>query len=172
MYNAAFRARSLVALAAVLAALTVSLLAAAPRASADTQQACGYDGKTYYACLRFDYIGYLWYQGVAFLHVNLPQQYARDVIACGGDFKATIWGDDDDPGDDFIRTMVLDPSAPPTVDYAGILVSFYAPNLYYDQLDEDDGTDELYVRISYLDCHTGLTRTFKSSNYVSNFGWG
>ena len=172
MHNPALRARSLVALAAVLAALAVSWLAAAPRASADTQQACGYDGKTYYACLRFDYTGYLWWKGVAFLHVNLPQQYARDIISCGGDFKATIWGDDDDPGDDFIRTMVLDPATPPQVDYAGILVSFIAPDIHNSQLDEDDGTDELYASISYWDCHTGLTRTFRSSDYVASFGWG
>jgi hypothetical protein len=171
MHNPVLRARSLVALAATLAALTVSLLAAAPRASA-AQQACGYDGTTYYACLRFDPLPYLWWNGVAFLHVNMPQQYAREIIACGGDFKAKIWGDDDDPGDDFIRTMVLDPAAPPTVDYAGILVNFIAPTIANDQLDEDDGADELYVETSFRDCHTGLTRTFRSSDYKANFGWG
>jgi len=162
-------ARSLVALAAV----AVSMLAAAPRASADVQQACGYDGTTYYNCLRFDYTGYLWWKGVSFLHVNMPQQYAREIIACGGDFRAKIWGDDDgEAGDDPIRDMALDPAAPPTVDYAGLLVSFVAPNISNDQLDEDDGTDELYVKTSFRDCHTGLTRTFKSSNYVASFGWG
>jgi len=82
----------------------------------------------------------------------MPQQYAREIIACGGDFRAKIWGDDDGE--------------------AGILVSFVAPNISNDQLDEDDGTDELYVKTSFRDCHTGLTRTFKRSNYVANFGWG
>jgi hypothetical protein len=169
MHNPALRARLL----AALAVIAVSLLAAAPRASADTQtQACGYDGKTYYACLRFDYVGYLWWNGAAVLHVNLPDQYAREVIACGADLKASIWGDDDgDAGDDFIRNMVLAPGSP-QVDYAGILANFTTLNLNSSNLDEDDGTDELYVRVSYWDCHTGLTRTFRSSNYVGNFGWG
>lgn len=172
MHNPVLRARTLVTLAALLAALAVSLFATAPRASA-AQQACGYDGQTYYACLRFDPLPYLWWNGVAFLHVNLPQDYARVVLNCNPNFKATIWGDDDgEAGDDFIRNMVLDPAQPPTVDYAGILVSFTAPNLSNDQLDEDDGTDELYVKISYRDCYSGVTRTFKSSNYVASFTWG
>ncbi len=54
----------------------------------------------------------------------------------------------------------------------GTLANFTAPNIYNDSLDEDDGTDELYVRVSFRDCHTGLTRTFRSSNYVASFGWG
>jgi hypothetical protein len=126
----------------------------------------------YYACLRFDCVGYPWWNGAAVLHVNLPDQYAREVLACGADLRASIWGaDGSDSEDDFIRNMVLAPG-PPQVDYAGISANFNAPNLNSSQLDEDDGTDELYARMSYWDCHTGLTRNFRSSNYVANFGWG
>jgi hypothetical protein len=165
------RARSPRALVAALAIIVLALLAAAPRAPADTQQACGYDGRTYYACLRFDYVGSLWYNGAAILHVNLPQQYAREVLDCGADLRASIWADDGGGSDDdHIRDMYIAPGSA-QVDYAGILANFTVSSLSSSQLDEDDGTDELYVRTSFWDCHTGLTRTFRSSDYITNFGW-
>ena len=83
MYKLNLRASPLQALAATLAAAAAMLVVTAPQASANqpfggSSPACHYDGVTYYACLdQFQYVGYLWYNGSSFLHVNLPEQYAR-----------------------------------------------------------------------------------------------
>jgi hypothetical protein len=160
------------ALAAALAVAAVSLLAAAPRASAGPPEAtCGSDGKTFEACVQLNYKGYLWYDGWAGLDVYLPAQYAAEIVACGADPKASLWGDDDGwEGDDFIRNLVVTPGWPQAKP-SGFGVTFNTSSLYYTQLDEDDGTDEIYIRFSYWDCHTGLTRTFRSPNIVGNFNW-
>ena len=177
MYSPAFRARPLHALAAALAVIAVSLAVAAPRASADQpvssgNPACNYDGRTYYACLSLQYLGFFWWNGSPVLHVNLPEQYGREVVDCGADFRASLWGNDGSGGidseDDFIRNLVLAPGWP-QANASGIEAHFTTENLSADNLDEDDGTDELYVRMSYFDCHTGLTRTFISDDMVGEF---
>jgi hypothetical protein len=167
------------ALAVTLALFAVSLILTAPQASANQasgngNSACHYDGVTYYACLeQFQYIGYLWYNGSSFLHVNLPEQYAREIVGCPGEnFHASLWGNDGGPGadseDDFIRNLVVAPGWP-QANYSGLEVHFYMSDIYYTALDEDDGADELYVRMSYTDCHNRFTYSFNSDNIVGEF---
>jgi hypothetical protein len=173
------RGRPLHALAATLAVVAVTLVVTAPRASADQasgngKSACHYDGVTYYACLeQFQYVGYLWYNGSAFLHVNLPENYAREIVGCpGSSYHASLWGNDGGPGidsdDDYIRDLVVTPGWP-QANYSGLEIHFSTQDLYYTALDEDDGTDELYVRMSYTDCHNHSTYTYISDNIVGNF---
>ena len=150
MLNLHLRARPLRGLAATLAAIAVLLVVTAPRASANqpfggSSRACHYDGVTYYACLdQFQYVGDLWYNGSSFLHVNLPEQYAREIVDCngGGDFRASLWRSDGRPGmdseDDFIRNLVVAPGWP-QVNSAGLEVHFYTQNIYYTEFDEDGG---------------------------------
>jgi hypothetical protein len=175
MHNPALRARSLVALIVALAALAVW----SPRASADTpassgRDACNYDGWSFYACLHFDYKGYGWWNASTVLHVNMSTDYARGVINCGpgAQFRASLWGRDEDNDhsqDDFIRNLVLTPGWP-QASYNGLDARFYTVDIPDSQLDEDDGTDELFVRMSYRDCNTGFTRTFDTDDMVGNFG--
>jgi hypothetical protein len=147
-----------------LAIVTVALLAAAPRASA-VDMACNYDNRTFNACLRFDYQGYLWYHGHVGIDIYLPEQYAREIVNCGADFKASLWGDDGGGSkDDFIRNFVLSPGWP-TAGTGGMSAEFFTHYLYSStHLDEDDGTDqdELYAKVSYWDCHTFDTEEFRT----------
>jgi hypothetical protein len=181
MHKLILQGRSVRALAAVLGIFAVSLVVTVPRASANQasgngNSACHYDGVTYYACLeQFQYTGYLWYNGSAFLHVNLPEQYAREIVGCpGSSYHASLWGNDGGPGadsdDDFIRDLVVAPGWP-QANYSGLEVHFYTQSISDSQLNEDDGADELYVRMSYTDCHTRLTYSYISDNIVGNFGW-
>jgi hypothetical protein len=150
------RALPIQALAGALI-LVVSLLATAPSASAGdlpSDNHCNYDS-SFNACLRLYDPGAFLYWGVyAGLDVYFGEQYARDIIACGNsDFKASLWGDDGGGGkDDFIRDLVLQPGWPAVVP-GGIGVVFDLPFIHNDDLDEDDGEDELYVSISFKDCH-------------------
>ena len=146
------RSRPRQVLAAALAILAVSFITAAPRASAATSN-CNYDGRTFLACLSLDYQGYLWSDAYVDLDVTLPPQYASEIVACGADLKASLWGDDGGGSDDdFIRTFVVTPGWPVAT-----------------KLDEDDGTDEIYARVSYWDCHTGLTRSFRTGTLWLDF---
>jgi hypothetical protein len=153
---------------AVLAALVTGLVVAAPPASA-AEQACNYDN-TFNACLRLDYNGYLWWSPHVGLDVHMAQWYAQSIVDCGGNFQATLWGDDGGgSSDDKITDLVLQPgwpSAGPT----GLGVEFALPNLYETRLDEDDDSeDEIYARISYFDCNTRLTQTFRTGTIHGYF---
>jgi hypothetical protein len=61
--------------------------------------------------------------------VNLPVDYAQSVLDHSPNFRASLWG-----------------------------------------RDEDDGTDELFVRISCRNWHTGFTREFDSDDMVGELG--
>jgi hypothetical protein len=168
-----FRARPLRALTALAAALTLvaaSLAAAAPPASAaSTDKACNYDFVTFNACLHFDDRRFGWWDAQVGIDVYMPEQYAREILACGANFRASLWAADDGWGDDFITNLVLKPGwprliTPPT----GIGAEFTVPVTSH-QLDEDDGRDELYARISFYDCHTGATRQFRTGTVVGYF---
>jgi hypothetical protein len=166
-----FRARPLHALAAALI-IAASLLAAAPSASASGPY-CDHDSD-FNACLWLDWNGTLspsyWTAQVG-IDVHLPEQYGREIIACGNsDFQASLWGDDgggDD--DDFIRNLDLKPGWPaPGTD--GIGAEFIQQYVDQSDLDEDDGQDEIYARISYHDCHLPHSRfEFRSGTFRANF---
>ena len=164
------RARPLAALAAALALVAACLLAAAPRASAAGPACNPIEGAQYSACLSLPYIGYRWWNAQVDVNVYLPEQYAREIVACDPDFRAVLWGDDGGGSqDDEIRHLWVSPGWPVATSY-GMSVSLFAPTIFDDDLDEDDGTDELYARVSYFDCHTGLRRYFRTGTIVGNFG--
>jgi hypothetical protein len=160
--------RVLTALAAALAIVAASLAAAAPSASAASiPNACNFDFVTFNACLRFDDRGPGRWDAVVGIDVVMPEQYAREIIACGADFRASLWGDDGGgSNDDFISHMVLRPG--PAAGPGGLSAEFSVP-VDSSQLDEDDGEDEVYARISFFDCHTGLAREFRTGTVRRRF---
>jgi hypothetical protein len=163
------RSRPLQAVAAVLAMLAVSLVAAAPRAAA-SEQNCNSGDRVFVACLRFDYQGYGWYNAHVGLDMTLPPQYGAEIVACGADLKASLWGDDGGgSSDDHIRDFVVTPGWPVATS-TGFFADLYTLNISGTDLDEDDGEDELYARVSYWDCHTGLTRSFRTGILWGYYG--
>ena len=70
-----------------------ALLVAAPGASAQTQLFCNYDSVSFNACLHFT-VSYSWWSGHAGLDLKMPPGYAQEVMACGPNFKAELWGDE------------------------------------------------------------------------------
>ena len=166
-----FRARPLRALAAALAIVAASLAAAAPQASAGLME-CNYEVGTYNACLSTEAFHFGWFDARVGIDVYLPEQWGREIVACGARFKASLRGDDGKgTNDQVIRQLSLVPGWP-VASSAGIAAEFIGPDLQGSDLDEDKGsdTDEPYARISYYDCHTGLTREFVSG--VLKGRWG
>jgi hypothetical protein len=160
--------RSVRALAALLAVAGLALVAA-PRASAE--QACNYDGRSFNACLNLDYVGYGWYNGHVGLDVKLPQQYAQEIVNCGAYPEASLWGDDGGgSADDYIRSFVPTPGWPVATS-AGFSTDLFTQSINSNQMDEDDGTDEIYAKVSFWDCHTGGYRTFRTGTIRGEFFW-
>lgn len=160
------------AFAALLAIVAVSLVAA-PRAAADSASDphCNYDSNgSFNACLRFEWAGYGWMHAHVGIDRYVPEQYGREIVACGADFKASLWGDDGGGNeDDFIRDLVVDPGWP-TAWSRGISAELTAK--YLDpELDEDKGSDrdELYARVSYFDCHDGWRHEYRTGEIVGDF---
>jgi hypothetical protein len=146
-----YRARALMALAAALAIAAVALAPAASRASAATSDPhCNYDGRTFNACISFEYLGYYWYNAHVGLDIWLPEQYAREAIACGQNFTASLWADGH-----YVRDLAVAPGWP-IAQASGIAVQFIGAYVYGDLLSED----KIYARISFNDCHTNVPRTF------------
>jgi hypothetical protein len=153
---------------AAFAIVAGSLLVAAPHASA-SEQACRYDSRTFNACLSFDSLGSGFYDAHVGLDVTMPEQYAREIIACGGRFQATLWGDDGGFGqDDRLRDLSVAPGWP-VAGPNGLGVEFIARDIPRIDLDEDSGTDEVAARISYLDCHTQSWRQYATGTIVRSF---
>jgi hypothetical protein len=160
-YHRIFRARpprALAALSAALAIVATSVAAAPPASAASTPNACRSVVGTVNACLRFDDRGFGWWDAQVGIDVYMPAQYGREILACGADFRASLWGDDGG-NDQLISNLVIKPGWPQPADAGGISAEFTVP-VFSSQLDEDDGQDELYARISFSDCHTGWTRRF------------
>jgi hypothetical protein len=137
-------------------------VAAPPPALAEsTGNACNYDFVTFNACLRFDDRGFGWWDAQVGIDVYMPEQYAREILACGANFKASLRADD---GDGYygplISHLVIKPGWPQPADAGGISAEFTVPVLSSQLNEDDDGQDELYASISYVDCHTGWTRRF------------
>ena len=70
----------------------------------------------------------------------MPEQNARDILACNPDFRASLWGDDGAPraelSDDHIRDLDIQPGWP-IADSTGIAAEFIARDLYRSELDEE-----------------------------------
>lgn len=165
-----FRARRhqvLAALTAGLAIVAASLAAAAsPASAASTANACNYDNVSFNACLRFDDLGSGLWDAQVGIDVYMPEQYGREILACGANFRASLWGDDGG-NDTLISNLVLKPGWP-SAGSTGIGAEFTVP-VFSSQLDEDNGRDELYVSISFRDCHNNDTRRFRTGTVVGYF---
>lgn len=166
--------RRLRTLVAALGIVAVSLVAVTPQASAAPHRGnriCALTIGTSNACLRLDYMDFGWWDAHSGVDVYMPEQYGREIVACGARFRAELWTDDGGGSkDDRIRDhMPIDPGFPiSTPD--GIRANFTLPNLMT-ELDEDSGTDtdEIYARISFWDCHTGLTRSFRTGTVKGDY---
>ena len=98
--------------------------------------------------------------------IYLPEQYAREVVACDPDVRAVLFGDDGGGSkDDEIRHLWVGPEWPIAQSY-GVSAALFAQTIHDSDLYEDpDGSDELYARVSYWDCHTGLRRYFQDRHH-------
>ena len=156
-----FIARRLRALAAGVAVAAAALLTAAPSASAGPM-ACNYDGATFNACVSYEsYSPYtLSYYNFAagFDHYMNPER-ARYILEplppCASNFQAHLWGEDG-ASDQYIRPLQMNPGYPALLS-AGLTAHWHGDATSADQLDEDHGDDrdEVFARISYIDCYGG-----------------
>jgi hypothetical protein len=168
------RNRLLATLAAAVALIAVTLLTAAPRASAYDNPGdlhChDIDNGTFNACLRLEGLPFRWWNAHVSIDVFMPEQYAREIVACDADFRAVLFGDDGGgSSDDNLRTLWDDAGYPIATSY-GISAQLTAQTISDDSLNEDDGVDELYARVSYFDCHTGIRRFSRTGTIVGYFG--
>jgi len=145
-------ARPLRALLAMLAIIAAYLLAAAPQASANT---CNYDGRSFNACLRFDWAEYGYYRVHVGIDALMGERFAQEILACGPNFSASLMGDDG-ATDQFIVPLQLKPGWP-VAGTAALAAEFTSARLGR-QLDEDPGEnqDELYAHITFYDCYGAL----------------
>jgi hypothetical protein len=157
-------ARPVRALIATLAVMAAYLCAAAPPASANT---CNYDGFSFNACLRFDPAGYGYRQTHVGIDVYMARQHAQEILDCGPNFSASLWGDDGS-SDQFILPLSLKPGWPAVGDTA-LGAEFGSPRIGA-QLDEDPGKDqdELYVKITFFDCYRSQ-RTYYTGTVRGDF---
>jgi hypothetical protein len=178
--HSSWRARASAALAAALAIGAVALLTAAPPASAGGLDGphCRHD-RNYNACFSLDWLApesVNYENAYVGIDVYLPEQYGRDIIACGADFKATLRGDDGkgDHGDgkdhnQVIRNLEIQPGWP-IADSTGIAAEFIGSYIAHSELNEDaTGEDEIYARVSYYDCHNFETHYFNTGYIVTFF---
>ena len=154
------QARPIRTLAAAMAIAIASLVAAAvPASAAPFHNHCNFD-RFSNSCLRFEgSTAFFNWDAHVGIDVHMPEQYGREILACGPDFRASLWGDDGNT-DQFIRNLQLKPGWP-VAGTGGISAEFFGQLLRPSEMNEDtNGEDELYVRISFDDCHTGDTRPF------------
>ena len=166
-----FRARPLRALAAALATVAVSLAAAAPPASAGIDGPFCLHDRTSNACLSADWFaGNQWVNVHVGIDVNVPEQYGREILACGADFRATLRGNDGKGSNDpVIRTLEVKPGWP-IAGSTGIAAELIGSNLRRSEFNEDSGgEDELYARVSFYDCHLGRDRDFVTGGFYGFF---
>lgn len=105
------RVRPFHLIAIFAAVVATQLVSVVPARAAVDDLACSYDHVSYNACLDFEDVGEL---GKLDAHVGLDsfmsEYAARDLIAHGGDFRASLWADDDH--DQFIADLTLEPGWP------------------------------------------------------------
>jgi hypothetical protein len=165
------RARSSRALAAGLAIFAISMLAGAPRAFAQGP-ACNGD-RASNSCLTIAALPPYWVASnvTVGIDVAMPAYYAREVLDCGPTFRSQLWGDDGGGSADDRIGSVWVTDGWPIADANGISAEFGLNGILTNDMNEDDGEDELYARISFYDCHTGETRFFRTGTIHSEFRW-
>ena len=165
------RARSSQALAAGLAIFAISMLAGAPRAFAQGP-ACNYD-RTSNSCVTIDALPPYWVASnvTVGIDVAMSAQHARVVLDCDPTFRAQLWGDDGGGSADDLIGSVWVSDGWPIADANGISAAFALNGILTNRMNEDDGEDELYARISFYDCDSGETRFFRTGTIHSEFEW-
>jgi hypothetical protein len=161
------------ALAAGLAIFAISMLAGAPRAFAfDPYIACHSD-RASNSCVTIVELPPYWVGSnvTVGIDVAMPAQYAREVLDCDPAFRSQLWGDDGGGSDDDLIGSVWVTDGWPIADANGISAEFNLNGILTNRMNEDDGEDELYARISFYDCHTGETRWFRTGTIHSEFHW-
>jgi len=155
-------------LAAALAVAIASLAAAAAASAAPFDNHCKFDRGSN-ACLRFEgSTSFFHWDAHVGIDVHMPEQYGREILACGADFKASLWGDDGNH--QFIRNLQLKPGWP-AGGSGGIGAEFIARLLRPSEMNEDSGSeDELFVKISFYDCHTDEIRRYTTGTVRGEFG--
>ncbi len=152
MNTSSWRAR-LTGILATLA-MTAGLLTATAAPASAAPIACAFDGASN-TCLAIQNAGSSrWDVSVSFFGF-MSQSYADEIIACPGSgfFSAVLFGDDGGhPADDNLGSIPL-VFGYPRSDPSGIIAEFFRAGT---NLNEDSGADEVYVEVTYLDCHTGL----------------
>lgn len=162
------RVRPFHLIAIFAAVVATQLVSVVPARAAVDDLACSYDHVSYNACLDFEDVGE---PGKLDAHVGLDsfmsEYAARDLIAHGGDFRASLWADDDH--DQFIADLTLEPGWP-TAGAGGLGVAFDGAGLSRSVLNEDaDGEDEIYAKISYFDHRRGKRVLFSTGVVRAEF---
>jgi hypothetical protein len=160
------RLMGILAVLAMTAGLFITTTAPASAAA----MACNYDGFSFNACLTIEYAGNgKWDVSVGFDRY-LPKSYTDEILACpgGGAVFSVLWGDDGGhPEDDDRGSIPLIGGFPRSGSNPdGLFAGFFRPGM---NLDEDDGTDEVYAEITYFDCHNGQWFTYRTGTHVGKF---
>ena len=173
-------------LAGVMAVVTASLLiSAAPSVAAPVNvQKCNpgpyiYTSRSINVCIFIgNYSNGDWQVSVG-LDVIVPMSHAQSwIIDCPANFRADLWGSDSSraPGvqqsppssEDDHRTW-LPITDGPTVWSGGLGIGF-GKRVDWSVLNEDEGTDEIYVLIKFIDCALGSKEVMiRTDNIVHNF---
>jgi hypothetical protein len=163
-----WRARLMGILTALAMTAGMVITTTAPASAA--AMACNYDGISFNACLTIEYAGAGRWDVTVGFDRYLPKSYADEILACpgGGSVFSVVWGDDgghpedDDRGS--VPLMAGYPNSGSNPD--GLFAGFFRPGM---NLDEDDGTDEIYAEITYFDCHNGQWFTYRTGLHVDTF---
>lgn len=171
--------QALGSLAATLALAATGLAATAPQASA-AGPVCRSAPNSFFACFS---LGSPDDGGIGFkvnFHLDvygIPVQYGTDLATCGRNdpllFKAQLWGDDGGgSADDYLGVQTVPIASWPRYEVNTLLAFYTFPRVGSGTLNEDPGfqdRDEVYAKFTYVDCHTGLTRTFRTDVLVGDF---
>jgi hypothetical protein len=156
---------------AVAGALILSFGAASAQAAPLPQQRCANDGGiSFNACLTVTSTSTLnEYEVTAGQDAIMSPRYAQEIIDHGGQFRATLWGDDGSR-----RTWLADLELKPGWPAAGPdgLGVELVRRLPVTVLNEDPGSgdeDELYAEITYFDYHVGLNVTHRTGTVRHSF---
>lgn len=162
-----WRTRVMGALAGL--AMIAGVLTATSTPASAAAQACNYDFVSFNACLTIEYAGNARWDVTVGLDRHMPKSYADEILRCGSGMFAELWGDDGGhPDDDDLGTVWLRPGSPNTgSNPEGMFADFFRAGM---NLDEDNGTDEVYAEITYFDCHVGQWFTYRTGTLTGNFG--
>ncbi|MFI5497040.1 hypothetical protein [Actinoplanes sp. NPDC051859] len=149
------------------AALAAGVLTATAAPASAAAIKCAADDR-YTGCLTIEYAGDQRWDVLVGFDRYLPEAYAREIIACpgAGRLTAKIMGSDPSNSDDDLGLAYLK-SGWPKAGPRGLSAEFSRSSM---NLNEDSGeADEVYAEISYYDCHTGLTQSFKTGLHKGKF---